>query len=161
MMQITLALVLVAAGADGPRECANAPSRISDAYWDYVEACGCANLEAPSRASNDYERFMKACSRWRERNPEIKIVTPVVAPEPTPVATPVSRECANPPSRISDAYWDYVDACGCSSLDPPPSASNDYKRYVKACSDWRQRNPVRVVPAPAPEKKGPPTASKP
>ena len=51
-------------------ECDDPPSRAAEGYWDYIEACGCARLEAPSKASDDHDRFMKACAGWRERNPQ-------------------------------------------------------------------------------------------
>src|SRR5262245_10624595 len=126
-------------------ECRNAPSRTSDAYWAFVEACGCARLEAPSRASQDYPRFRKACSQWRERNLQTGVV---LLPTPAAGLTAADRtsvlqppECKNPPSRTSDTYWTFIEACGCASLEPPSSASRDYGRYLKACSQWRERNP--------------------
>jgi hypothetical protein len=45
---IVLAMVL-GLGLAGPPEssfCRNPPSRASEAYWDYITACGCARLEA-------------------------------------------------------------------------------------------------------------------
>ena len=148
-MQIASVLVFVLASAGGPRECVNAPSRVSDTYWDYIEACGCSNVEGPSRASADYERFLKACSRWRERNQAVKGAKPA----PSSTETPVGKECMNPPSRVSAVYWDYLDACGCAGVEPPPGASDDYKRFLNACSQWRQKNPGKVGPArPTPSK---------
>lgn len=147
--------VVLASLADSP-ECRNAPSRTSDAYWDYVDACGCANLEAPSRASQDYDRFLKACSRWRERNPQVNVIVsnpPLAGSTPSAAGTSPadSAECRNTPSRASDSYWDYIEACGCAKLEAPSSASQDYDRFLKACSRWRERNPqVNVIVPNAP-----------
>jgi hypothetical protein len=47
----------------------------------------------------------------------------------------------NPPSRASDAYWEYIPACGCSRLEPLSHASSDYDRYLKACAEFRERYP--------------------
>ena len=168
-MTIALALLLgLAAG-----ECQSPPSRTSGAYWGFIDACGCANLQAPSRASSDHDRYLKACASWRERNPAA--VRPWVSPSPlppgspapprpstipgatpvplaTPVApaeAPVSAECAHPPSRVSGGYWPFIDACGCASVEAPSRASADYERYEKACAQWRERN-QRPLPSPAP-----------
>jgi hypothetical protein len=148
-----------------PAECRTPPSRTSSAYWSFIEACGCSGLEAPSRASSDYDRYLKACSQWRERNPYLAAApsprpspSPTAGPQPSPAATPaapvpatpVSRECATPPSRTSGAYWGFIEACGCASLEAPSRASSDYDRYEKACAQWRERNPYLAAPAPQP-----------
>jgi len=135
--------------ADAP-ECRNPPSRASDSYWAYVDACGCAKLDPPSKTSPDYERFLKACGQWRQRNPQISVIVPG-----TPASSSRSTdqksgaeapECRNPPSRVSDSYWAYIDACGCAKLDPPSQPSQDYERFLKACSQWRQQNPqINVI----------------
>ena len=152
-MHALLMSLALAAGADAP-ECRNPPSRSSDAYWSFIEACGCERLEAPSAASEDHERYLSACSAWRQRNPP----TDVVVTEATPVSSgqaagEVKREepseCRNPPSRASSAYWSFIDACGCANLEAPSRASADHDRYLKACSDWRQRNPRIDVIVPA------------
>ena len=147
-MQILLALVFMVAGADGPSECANPPSRVLDSYWDYIEACGCSKLEAPSRASSAHGRYMKACSAWRERNPAARFSSP--EPEPSPSPSPAARECTNPPSRIASDYWDHLESCGCAGVEAPPRASDDFQRFRKTCSDWREDNPVIVRPTPRP-----------
>ncbi len=134
-----IALVLLLAAADTPKECANPPSRSASRYWEYVDACGCALLEPPPEASADHERYRSACSRWRERNPSAG------AASPQPQA--VSRECENPPARASVSFWSYLESCGCARTEPPPAASSDYSRYLQTCGDWRVRNPA---PAPAP-----------
>jgi hypothetical protein len=148
-----LLLGLALAGpADAP-ECRNPPARTSDAYWPFIEACGCASLEAPSRASSDYDRYLKACSGWRERNPSLTIVVPQPSPSssPAPAAEPsVPSECRNPPSRVSDAYWSFIDACGCAQLDPLSSASPDHDRFLTACSGWRARHPRIEIVVPTP-----------
>ena len=149
-----------------PAECRTPPSRVSAGYWDFIEACGCAGLEAPSRASSDYDRYLKACSRWRERNPYLAAApsprpspSPATLPAPSPATTPapvvplvvpVPRECVNPPSRTSGAYWGFIEACGCANVDPPSRASSDYGRYEKACAEWRERNQNLIAPAPRP-----------
>ena len=158
MQSAALLLGLVLGGPSAAPECGNAPSRTSEFYWDYIEACGCQNLEAPSSASSDYERFLNACSRWRQRNPEVGVVgtkgTPADARRP---------ECGNPPSRTSESYWLYLETCGCSKLDPPSRASSDYERFMKACGQWRQQNPeinaVDPAPKPSPSDKPKPTPS--
>lgn len=61
----------------------------------------------------------------------------------------VAAECRNPPSRVSPSYWDYIDTCGCAKLDPPSRASEDHGRFLKACSEWRERNPKVEVTVPA------------
>jgi hypothetical protein len=130
----TMALLLgLALGSpqDSP-ECRNPPSRSSDSYWAYIEACGCARVDPPSRASLDYDRFLKACSQWRRQNPQVNVIDP---------GTPVAPECKNPPSSASSSYWDFIEACGCANLEPPSKASSDYDRFLKACSRWRQRTP--------------------
>ena len=48
---------------------------------------------------------------------------------------PESSFCRNPPSRASDAYWDYIGTCGCARLEAPSRASSDHDRFVKACSE--------------------------
>jgi hypothetical protein len=147
MNAIALLLGLALGGASDSPECRNPPSRSSDAYWSFIEACGCAKVDPVPRASLDYDRFMKACSQWRERN------TQIVAPRSSR-----SPECRNPPSSASASFWDFIDACGCASLEPPSRASGDYDRYMKACSDWRERNPGADASGPggpAKEKPGP------
>jgi hypothetical protein len=150
----TIALLVgLALGADAP-ECSNPPSRASDAYWPFIEACGCDALEPPSAASEDHARFLSACSDWRQRNPH----TTVIVAEPTPSSPPDpivttsrtdSPECRNPPSRTSSSYWSYLEACGCANVDPPSRASADYDRFLKTCSGWRERNPRTEVIVPA------------
>ena len=55
-------------------------------------------------------------------------------------------ECRNPPGRTLESYWAFVEACGCANLEPPSRASLDHERFLKACSEWRQRNPqVNVI----------------
>jgi hypothetical protein len=135
------ALVLLFVGANAPRECGSPPSRASDSYWEYLEVCGCANVDPPSRASDDWQRFMTACSKWRERNSQLT----VVVAEPHATATPVPAECASPPPRASDSYWDYIDTCGCAAVDGPPRGSQDYKRFQKACARWRESHPDAVI----------------
>jgi hypothetical protein len=142
--------------ADAP-ECRNPPSRASDSYWAFIEACGCANLDPPSRTSRDYERFLKACSQWRQRNPHINVIIPDTptanSTRPTDQTGPADpTECRNSPARTSDSYWAFIEACGCASLDPPSKTSQDYERFLKACSQWRQRNPQikLIVPSTPP-----------
>jgi hypothetical protein len=160
MHGLILSLVL-GAGLLEPAECRDPPSRASDGYWDYIDACGCASLDPPSKASADYDRFLKACSRWRERNPKTTVVvSKTPGTDPVPPAAETARpspECRNPPSRASSSYWDYIEACGCESVDPPSKASDDYSRYLKACSEWRERNPKVevVVPSDAPSPPAP------
>jgi len=38
------------------------PSRASSEYWDYLEICGCTNVEPLSRASIDYEKWSSVCA---------------------------------------------------------------------------------------------------
>lgn len=159
MPALALLMGLALASAEGtPAECRTPPSRTSDSYWSFVESCGCADLEPPAAGSPDQERFLRECSQWRERNP----------PDGrNPLGAAGARECGNPPSRTSDAFWPYVEACGCGSLDPPSRASLDYDRYLKACGQWRERNPqVQVVtpsarpsPAPSPSPRPSPSPS--
>lgn len=147
-MQIaTLLLSLAAAPLAGASECASPPPRASDAYWNYIDACGCAKLDPPARASLDYDRFLKACSAWRQRNTRIGTGRP---------ARP-ARGCETPPPRGSDAYWDFVDTCGCSKLETPSRASADYDRFLKACGQWRSDPNTEASPAfsPAPAKPTP------
>lgn len=89
---LSLALLAVLASGEGS-QCANPPSRASDAYWDYVDSCGCANLDPVSRASQDWDRFSRACRQWRERNPQVNvvIVASPAAPSPSPAASPTPR----------------------------------------------------------------------
>lgn len=151
----TMALLIglaLGSPADAP-ECRNPPSRASDSYWTFIEACGCVNLDAPSRTSPDYERFLKACSEWRQRNPQIDVIAPETPPGDSsgsthPTNPQIPPECRNPPSRASDSYWAFIEACGCANLDAPSRASPDYERFLKACSEWRQRNPQVNVIAP-------------
>lgn len=70
------------AGATHAAECRNPPSRASDGYWDYIDACGCASLDPPPKASDDYKRFLKTCSDWRERNPRVEVVAPKAETKP-------------------------------------------------------------------------------
>ncbi len=72
---------------------------------------------------------------------------------------PVPRECAAPPSRAESGYWSYIESCGCSQLDPPSRASADHDRFMKACSDWRERQSQAVVSRPqaTPECDDPPS----
>jgi hypothetical protein len=163
-----LALLAVAfaflANAAAAQECAAMPpSRTSQFFWDYLEACGCEKAAPISTASPDYARFQKVCSRWRERHPQpvVVVVTPAVS-SPAPVASPptvvvtpprATPECSSVPARVSDTFWSYIDACGCDRLSPVPEASPDHARFLKACSAWRARNPtpVVVVVAPSPQ----------
>lgn len=147
MSAITLLLGL--AFGTGAAECQNPPPRDTDSYWTYVDSCGCAQLDPPARASADYDRFLTACSQWRERNPLAGAVGVGAARGP---------ECRNPPSRASDSFWSYLEACGCADVDPPSRASADYDRFLKACGRWRERNPT-VVPTPSPSAKPTPTPS--
>jgi hypothetical protein len=91
MTVLAVLLGLAFATAPAPAGCGDPPPRATDAYWSFIDACGCADLEPPSRASQDYDRYMKACSRWRERNPNL-VATPrpraKPAPKPSPAATP-------------------------------------------------------------------------
>lgn len=137
MHGVVLLVALAMAETPVPRECVAPPSRAESGYWNYIEACGCAQLEPPSRASSDYDRYLKACSAWRERQAQ--------AVASRPLATP---ECDDPPSRASDGYWDYIEACGCSRLEAPSKASADHDRFMKDCADWRERNPQAVEPEP-------------
>jgi hypothetical protein len=161
---VALLLGLGLAGQAESSFCRNPPSRASDGYWDYIAACGCARLEAPSRASSDHDRFLKACSDWRARNAQSTVALPdPTAGDPVTPASPPPRECQNPPSRVSDVYWTFIDACGCASLTPPSRASSDHDRFLKACSDWRQRNPSSTVsvagPSPSPRPSPRPSPS--
>lgn len=151
-MMIEIATLLMglalAPFADAP-ECGSPPPRTSDSYWGYIDACGCAKLDPPARASLDYDRFLKACSAWRQRN----------AQRPTGRPERPARGCETPPPRGSDAYWDFVDTCGCSKLDTPSRASADYERFLKACGQWRSAEPENEAsPASTP---GPGTKPKP
>jgi len=159
MYTLILLLGLTAGSATDAAECRNPPSRASDNYWDFIDACGCENLDAPSKASQDHGRFLKACSQWRERNTRLNVVVsdPPRAASPTSAETSPAdaAECRNPPSRVSAGYWDYIDACGCANLDPPSRASEDHGRFLKACSEWRERNPKVEVTVPATATPGP------
>jgi hypothetical protein len=107
---------------------------------------------------------MKACSQWRERNPQLKVIVPATPPaeSPTVDTSPADpRECEDPPPRMSDSYWSYIEACGCGKLDPPSRASLDYDRFMKACSQWRERNPRLKVIAPDPNARSRPTPTPP
>lgn len=79
-----------------PAECRNPPSRTSSSYWSFIDACGCANLDAPSPASADHDRYLKACSTWRERNPRTNLVVPA---RPTSTARPASAPTPTPKAR--------------------------------------------------------------
>jgi hypothetical protein len=136
--------ILVLALQPAGQECANPPSRASDAFWTYVEACGCARIEPLSQASPDHDRLLAACARWSARNPQ------VIVASPTPSPTALGQGCGAPPSRASDAYWAYVDRCGCGQLVAPSAASSDYERFMKACGGWRERNPSPIVVSPSP-----------
>jgi hypothetical protein len=70
------------------RECQTPPSRVSDSYWTFIGACGCASLTAPSRASAEYDRFVKACSDWRQRNPTSTMSVAGASPRPRPSPRP-------------------------------------------------------------------------
>ncbi len=158
-----LAFLVVAAsvwaGSAAAQECAaDPPSRVSDAYWGYLEACGCARTAPVPRASNDYDRYLKTCSAWRARNPQLTVVVKDVAPAPntggapSPATTSVvsstaAAECrsGDAPLRTSTAFWGFIESCGCERTSAVPRASLDYDRYLKACSDWRQRNPSTTV----------------
>ena len=72
------------------QECANPPSRASDSYWTYIDACGCSQLTAPSAASPDHERFLKACGAWREQNPRLNVIVSP-SPRPSPSGRPRDR----------------------------------------------------------------------
>lgn len=125
---LAVILGLGLAGQDPSSVCGrNPPSRASDAYWEYIPACGCSRLEPLSNASSDYDRYLKACAEFRERYPY----------------TAPGRECAAPPPRASDSYWTFIDACGCGNLHAPSRASSDYDRFMKACSDFWQREEAR------------------
>jgi hypothetical protein len=155
-----LVAVLLGLGLAGPSEssaCLNPPARASDAYWDYIATCGCARLYVPPRASSEYERFTTACAAWVERNPQ----TTVAVPSPTsgdPVA-PYRKECRFPPSRATDAYWSYIDSCGCGILHPPSRASLDYDRFMKACDDFSERQMRRMMGLPSPSPAATPRPS--
>jgi hypothetical protein len=148
-----------------PAECATPPGVASASYWLYVESCGCASLEAPPAASEDYERFLKACAEWRQRNPALSVV---VSEAPAAVSSPSTPGCGDPPSRASDFYWGYLEACGCARLEAPSRASQDYERFMKACAAWRRQTPqVQVIvatpsprpspsPSPSPKPAAPP-----
>ena len=142
-------------------ECVNPPSRASDSYWTYIEACGCSRLDAPSGASSDHDRFLAACSAWRQRNPEITVTVPGgPVPSPSPSPTPPPRECGIPPSRASDAFWSYLAACGCGQVQAPSAASPDHERFLKACGMWRESNPrVLIVASPTPRPSARPSPS--
>jgi hypothetical protein len=147
---LVVALVL-GGGSSGARECANPPSITSSSYWTYIDSCGCSELPAPSRASNHYDRFMKACSAWRERNPRVNIV---VTKSPATTTNPGPPECGGTggaPSRASNSFWTYIDACGCANVDTPSTSSPEYDRFMKACSAWRERNPQVDVIVPGAE----------
>jgi hypothetical protein len=155
MLELVLVATLATASPGGPRECGNPPARASEFYWDYIESCGCAKLDPPSRASSDYSRYMKACSQWRERNQgSVAAGSDGTASD----AARPGRECEDPPSRVSPAYWTFIDACGCAKVDPPSSSSSDYPRYLKACGEWREKNPA-LAPTPSPTAT-PPTAKR-
>jgi len=139
--------------ADSP-ECRNTPSRVSDSYWAFVDACGCANLDPPSTASPDYARFLTACSRWRERNPQINVIVTDTRTADSTLSTDQTRaadppECRNSPSRASGSYWTFIEACGCANLDPPSKTSPIHGRFLKACSQWRERNRSLTVIVPS------------
>lgn len=150
------------AGTAAAQECTvQPPSRTSQFYWSYLEACGCEKAAPVSTVSPDYPRFQKVCSQWRERNPQPVVVvvapasTPPIAASPvtivvtTPRATP---ECGQAPARVSDQFWSYIDTCGCDKLSRVPEASPDHGRFLEACAAWRARNPTPiVVVAPPPQ----------
>lgn len=105
-MRVLALLVLTVALADPAtsQECANPPSRASDAYWSYIDACGCAAVDAPSRASLDYDRYVRACSDWRQRNPQVNVImspSPTPTPSPTPAPTPTPSPKPTPKPRPS------------------------------------------------------------
>src|SRR5262245_2114494 len=146
----TLLLSLAMGSTAGAPECASPPPRVSDAYWSYIDACGCARLDPPARASLDYDRFLKACSAWRERNSHGN----------APVRPLSAQTCAAPPARGSEAYWDFIDACGCGKLDAPSRASADHDRFLKACSESRVgESSAEASPAPKPSSSTKPAPS--
>ena len=143
------------------QECAaQPPSRTSQFFWGYLEACGCEKVAPLSTASPDYARFQKVCSQWRERNPQptVVVVTPGPVASPTTVVITPPRatpECSVVPSRVSDNFWSYLDACGCDKVARVPETSEDHGRFLKVCSAWRTRNPAPVVvvaPSPQPPR---------
>src|SRR5262245_57120485 len=144
----TAVAVLIAglsfASRSGAHECASGPpSRTSDQYWSFLEACGCSKADAPSRASADYDRYLKVCSAWRERNQGQNVRSPGTT----------LKECEKtPPSRTSGQYWPFLEACGCEKADAPSRTTSDYDRYLKVCSEWRERNP-NLAPSPKPTAK--------
>ena len=162
---VVLALSFVA-GTAAAQECAGQPpSRASASYWDYIETCGCDKLARVDRASLDHKRFQKACAAWHERHPRPGVIVVAASPQPGALTSPAPMvitlpearpECAaEPPSRVSDAYWGYVDACGCAKLEAVPEASPDHGRFQKACASWRERNPGPleiVTPSPQPPR---------
>jgi hypothetical protein len=96
-----LSLTVALAGPASSQECTNPPSRASDSYWAYIDACGCDGVDAPSRASLDYDRYMRACSGWRQRNPQVNVIlgpspTPTPAPTPTPSPKPTPKPRPSP-----------------------------------------------------------------
>jgi len=151
LSSLPLLLTLVLAGPAPAEECRNPPPRGSDAYWVFIDSCGCDALETPARASDDYERFLNACSQWRQRNPQGNVAGSGTTSSPA--------ECRNPPSRASDSFWSYLEACGCAGVDTPARASSNYERFLKACGQWRERNPRVEVAAPSPAPTPRPTAT--
>jgi len=148
--------VLLGLGLAGPADstyCLNPPARASDEYWEYIKVCGCERLYVPPRASSEYDRFTAACNEWRARNPQA-----VSVPSPTPVPSP-PRNCGIPPSRASDAYWTFIEACGCGILYAPSRASLDYDRFMKACDDFAERQMRRMMGLPGPSPAASPQPS--
>src|SRR5262245_17363125 len=102
---LLVSLVLVGQ-ADVPAGCGRPPSVASSSYWDYIEACGCAQTLPPSRASLDYDRYLKACAKWRRENPQVNVFVPspstseYPAPHPSPTAPPPPTP-RPPPRRAS------------------------------------------------------------
>jgi hypothetical protein len=131
-------------------ECGQRVSRASDTYWDQIKRCGCESVDATPRASVDYDRWAAACDEWRRSHP-----TSTASPSPSPSPAAVLKveprprrapDCQAAPSRTSDAYWKYIDRCGCAGVDAVPRASLDYDRWAAACDKWRRDNPNRSQP---------------
>jgi hypothetical protein len=157
-MRLGLIVAIASLLADhaAAQECSvHAPSRASEGYWDYIDSCGCDHVTPVSRASSDYKRFLKACSQWRERHRAAVVVVsqaPTAAASPAPLASAFpDATCANAPSRVSDAFWTFIDACGCNDVSAVSLASPDHARFQRACASWRERNPPpAVVVSPTP-----------
>jgi hypothetical protein len=150
---ISIGLVVLGLGAArswAGGECDQRPSRASDAYWKYLERCGCNDVPAVSSASADYDKWTAACQKWRLDHPQ-PAATP--APSPSPVASPAasvkrrrSPDCASAPSRSSSSYWSYLERCGCEDAEPVSGASPDYDRWAAACDEWKKKNAYTEKP---------------